>query len=81
MNNSSISAVLTSLGSGASGSLAALAQREKTGKGAYVDSALVDSTVGVLSNQALNYLVSVSYTTLTLPTSDLVLIPGGALPL
>jgi crotonobetainyl-CoA:carnitine CoA-transferase CaiB-like acyl-CoA transferase len=40
------------------GILAALAQRERTGKGAYVDSALVDSTVGVLSNQALNYLVS-----------------------
>ena len=40
------------------GILAALAQREKTGKGAYVDTALVDSTVGVLSNQALNYLVS-----------------------
>jgi crotonobetainyl-CoA:carnitine CoA-transferase CaiB-like acyl-CoA transferase len=40
------------------GILAALAQREKTGKGAYIDSALVDSTVGVLSNQALNYLVS-----------------------
>jgi glutaryl-CoA transferase len=40
------------------GILAALHQREKTGKGAYVDSALVDSTVGVLSNQALNYLVS-----------------------
>jgi len=40
------------------GILAALAQREKTGKGCYVDSALVDSTVAVLSNQALNYLVS-----------------------
>jgi crotonobetainyl-CoA:carnitine CoA-transferase CaiB-like acyl-CoA transferase len=40
------------------GILAALHQRAKTGKGAYVDSALVDSTVGVLSNQALNYLVS-----------------------
>ncbi len=40
------------------GILAALAQREKTGKGCYVDTALVDSTVGVLSNQALNYLVS-----------------------
>jgi crotonobetainyl-CoA:carnitine CoA-transferase CaiB-like acyl-CoA transferase len=40
------------------GILAALAQREKTGKGAYIDTALVDSTVGVLSNQALNYLVS-----------------------
>jgi len=40
------------------GILAVLAQREKTGKGAYVDTALVDSTVGVLSNQALNYLVS-----------------------
>jgi glutaryl-CoA transferase len=40
------------------GILAALAAREKTGKGCYVDCALVDSTVGVLANQALNYLVS-----------------------
>jgi crotonobetainyl-CoA:carnitine CoA-transferase CaiB-like acyl-CoA transferase len=40
------------------GILAAIAQREKTGKGCYVDTALVDSTVGVLANQALNYLVS-----------------------
>ena len=40
------------------GILAALAQRETTGKGGYVDTALVDSTVGVLANQALNYLVS-----------------------
>ena len=40
------------------GILAALAQREKTGRGGYVDTALVDSTVGVLANQALNYLVS-----------------------
>jgi crotonobetainyl-CoA:carnitine CoA-transferase CaiB-like acyl-CoA transferase len=40
------------------GILAAVAQREKTGKGCYVDCALVDSTVGVLANQALNYLVS-----------------------
>jgi crotonobetainyl-CoA:carnitine CoA-transferase CaiB-like acyl-CoA transferase len=40
------------------GILAALHEREKTGKGCYVDTALVDSTVGVLSNQALNYMVS-----------------------
>jgi crotonobetainyl-CoA:carnitine CoA-transferase CaiB-like acyl-CoA transferase len=40
------------------GILAALTQREKTGKGCYIDTALVDSTVGVLSNQALNYFVS-----------------------
>jgi glutaryl-CoA transferase len=40
------------------GILAALHARATTGKGAYVDTALVDSTVGVLSNQALNYLVS-----------------------
>jgi len=40
------------------GILAALHQRKTTGKGCYVDTALVDSTVGVLSNQALNYLVS-----------------------
>jgi crotonobetainyl-CoA:carnitine CoA-transferase CaiB-like acyl-CoA transferase len=40
------------------GILAALAQREKTGKGCYIDTALVDSTVGVLANQALNFLVS-----------------------
>lgn len=40
------------------GILAALAQREKTGKGCHIDTALVDSTVGVLANQALNFLVS-----------------------
>ncbi len=40
------------------GILAALAEREKTGKGCYVDCALVDSTVSVLANQALNFLVS-----------------------
>ena len=40
------------------GILAALEERHRTGKRAYVDTALVDSTVGVLSNQALNYLVS-----------------------
>jgi crotonobetainyl-CoA:carnitine CoA-transferase CaiB-like acyl-CoA transferase len=40
------------------GALAALAQRERTGKGGHVDAALVDSTVGVLANQALNFLVS-----------------------
>jgi crotonobetainyl-CoA:carnitine CoA-transferase CaiB-like acyl-CoA transferase len=40
------------------GVLAALAQRERTGRGCYVDTALVDSTVGVLANQALNFLVS-----------------------
>jgi len=40
------------------GILAALTERAKTGKGCYVDTALVDSTVGVLANQALNYLVS-----------------------
>jgi len=40
------------------GILAALHERERTGKGAYIDTALVDSTVGVLSNQALNYLIS-----------------------
>ncbi len=40
------------------GILAALARREKTGRGGYVDTALVDTTVGVLANQALNYFVS-----------------------
>jgi crotonobetainyl-CoA:carnitine CoA-transferase CaiB-like acyl-CoA transferase len=40
------------------GILAALAQRERTGKGAYVDTALVDSTVGILANNAMNFLVS-----------------------
>jgi crotonobetainyl-CoA:carnitine CoA-transferase CaiB-like acyl-CoA transferase len=40
------------------GILAALVRRETTGRGGYVDCALVDSTVGVLANQALNYLVS-----------------------
>ena len=40
------------------GILSALAEREKTGKGSYVDTALVDTCVGILANQALNYLVS-----------------------
>jgi crotonobetainyl-CoA:carnitine CoA-transferase CaiB-like acyl-CoA transferase len=40
------------------GILAALAEREKTGKGTHVDTALLDSTVGILANQALNYLAS-----------------------
>jgi crotonobetainyl-CoA:carnitine CoA-transferase CaiB-like acyl-CoA transferase len=40
------------------GILAALLQRERTGRGCLVDTALLDSQVGVLANQALNYLVS-----------------------
>jgi crotonobetainyl-CoA:carnitine CoA-transferase CaiB-like acyl-CoA transferase len=40
------------------GILAALQRREHTGRGGYVDTALVDSTVGTLAFQALNYLVS-----------------------
>src|SRR5258707_5616099 len=40
------------------GILAALIEREQTGRGCLVDTALVDSQVGVLANQALNYLVS-----------------------
>jgi crotonobetainyl-CoA:carnitine CoA-transferase CaiB-like acyl-CoA transferase len=40
------------------GILAALAQREKTGRGGHVDTALIDTTAGILANQALNYLIS-----------------------
>jgi crotonobetainyl-CoA:carnitine CoA-transferase CaiB-like acyl-CoA transferase len=40
------------------GILAALVRRQTTGQGGYVDAALVDSTVGTLAFQALNYLVS-----------------------
>ncbi len=40
------------------GILAALVRRQTTGRGGYVDAALVDSTVGTLAFQALNYLVS-----------------------
>ncbi|MCC6781141.1 MAG: CoA transferase [Hyphomicrobiales bacterium] len=40
------------------GILAALQERERTGRGTLVDTALVDSQVGVLANQALNFLVS-----------------------
>jgi crotonobetainyl-CoA:carnitine CoA-transferase CaiB-like acyl-CoA transferase len=40
------------------GILAAVVRREQTGRGGYVDTALVDSTVGTLAFQALNYLVS-----------------------
>lgn len=37
---------------------AALAQRERTGRGQYIDMALFDCMVGVLANQGLNYLVT-----------------------
>src|SRR6187397_1087662 len=40
------------------GVLAALHERETTGRGTLVDGALVDTQVGVLANQALNFLVS-----------------------
>jgi crotonobetainyl-CoA:carnitine CoA-transferase CaiB-like acyl-CoA transferase len=40
------------------GILAALIERGRTGRGCQVDTALVDSQIGVLANQALNYLVS-----------------------
>jgi len=40
------------------GILAALVERQKTGRGTLVDTALIDTQVGVLGNQALNYLVS-----------------------
>jgi crotonobetainyl-CoA:carnitine CoA-transferase CaiB-like acyl-CoA transferase len=40
------------------GILAALTRRQTTGQGGYVDAALVDTTVGVLAFQALNFLVS-----------------------
>lgn len=43
---------------GVIGILAALAQRERTGKGQHIDMSLMDSMVGVLANQGLNYLVS-----------------------
>jgi len=43
---------------GVIGILAALAHRERTGVGQHVDMALLDSMVGVLANQAMNYLVS-----------------------
>ena len=36
----------------------ALRQREATGEGAWIDMALLDSMIGVLGNQAMNYLVS-----------------------
>tara|TARA_R110000868_G_scaffold6550_2_gene36983 strand:+ start:54213 stop:55367 length:1155 start_codon:yes stop_codon:yes gene_type:complete len=37
---------------------AALAHREKTGLGQHIDMALFDTMIGVLGNQAMNYLVS-----------------------
>jgi crotonobetainyl-CoA:carnitine CoA-transferase CaiB-like acyl-CoA transferase len=40
------------------GILAALAEREKTGRGAHVDMALLDTIVGLLANQAMSYLVT-----------------------
>lgn len=38
--------------------MAALLQKSRTGEGAYIDLALLDVQVGVLANQALNYLTS-----------------------
>jgi crotonobetainyl-CoA:carnitine CoA-transferase CaiB-like acyl-CoA transferase len=43
---------------GVVGILAALRQRERTGQGAHVDMALLDTQVAVLGNQALNWMVS-----------------------
>jgi crotonobetainyl-CoA:carnitine CoA-transferase CaiB-like acyl-CoA transferase len=43
---------------GVIGILAVLREREQTGRGCHVDAALLDAQVGVLANQALNYLVS-----------------------
>ncbi len=40
------------------GTLAALAERERSGRGQHVDLALFEATVGTLANQAMNYLVS-----------------------
>ena len=37
---------------------AALAQRERTGKGQHIDMALLDTMIGVLGNQAMNYLAT-----------------------
>ena len=37
---------------------AALAKRQRTGRGAAIDMALLDAMVGVLANQAMNYLVT-----------------------
>ena len=38
--------------------LAALRRRDETGQGAHIDMALLDSQVGVLANQALNFMAS-----------------------
>jgi crotonobetainyl-CoA:carnitine CoA-transferase CaiB-like acyl-CoA transferase len=38
--------------------LAALRERDRSGRGAHIDMALLDSQVGVLANQALNWMVS-----------------------
>ena len=42
----------------ATGILAALVEREHSGRGEYIDLALLDAQVAALANQALNYLVS-----------------------
>jgi crotonobetainyl-CoA:carnitine CoA-transferase CaiB-like acyl-CoA transferase len=40
------------------GILAALAEREKTGRGSHVDMALLDTIVGMLANQAMSFLIT-----------------------
>ena len=43
---------------GVIGVQAALAQRERTGRGQHIDVSLLDTMIGVLANQGLNYLVT-----------------------
>ena len=50
------------------GILAALLERANSGLGQHIDMALLDCQVSMLANQNLNFMTSVSYTHLTLPT-------------
>lgn len=51
-----VSDILTGL-YGAVAALAALAQRERTGRGQHIDLSLMDTGVAFLANQAMNYLI------------------------
>lgn len=52
-----VSDIMTGL-YGAVGILAALEQRHRTGRGQHIDMSLMDCTVALLANQAMNYLAS-----------------------
>ena len=59
--------------------LAALRERDVTGRGTYIDMALFDTQVGVMSNQAVNYFIS-GVTPARMGNAHNALVPYGLFP-